>query len=47
VQRFAAGRQDVHSRARAQDAFGDSGTCLDQVLAVVKHEQQLAATQKL
>ena len=39
-ERLAARRQDVEVRAGRQQGFGEPGTGLDQVLAVVQHQQQ-------
>ena len=45
AQRLAAGRQDVEIRRDAQYCRGQSSGCIDQVLAVVEHEQHLLVAQ--
>ena len=39
AQRLAAGRQDVHPRCASEDPVGQSGGVIDDVLAVVEHQQ--------
>ena len=40
AERLAAGGEDAHARAVGQDAVGEPGARVDQVLAVVQHDQQ-------
>ena len=42
TQRFATGRQHAQTRRSVQQALGDRGAALDDVLAVVQHEQHPA-----
>ena len=39
AEQLAAARQDVHLRAAAHQSIGDPRRCLDQVLAVVEHDE--------
>ena len=45
AERLPARRQHPHPRRRAQDRLGDLGRCVQQVLAVVQHDQRLLARQ--
>jgi len=46
VQGLTAGRQQAHAWAAVQERVGKLGTRLDEVLAVVQHEEHLTARQE-
>jgi hypothetical protein len=45
AQRFAARRQDLHPRRAATDCDGNGGGRVNDVLAIVEHEQHLLVAQ--
>jgi hypothetical protein len=47
AQRLPAGRQDAHTRARAEQGVGHHGRHVDDVLAVVQHKQHVPRPQVL
>ena len=47
AERLAARRQDAHARAVAQQPLGEPAHRVDEVLAVVEHEHELADAQRV